>query len=95
MLVPYSLDVVLHAWGLGSPGPVDWEFRVESLGCLSSLVARLALEREVERWSLPAASVGLAVVEAESPLSLLGFINPMSDGVDLHATHVIFLRDAS
>jgi len=94
LVIPYLLDVVFHIGRQRSSGSVNRKLRIKALCRLSALVSRLALQSLVQRRRLPAAAVGLPVVESESAFLFLGFVNSEGYAMDLLAKFVL-LRDTA
>lgn len=94
LLFPNLCNIILNIWWSWTSWSINWEFSVESLSSLSSIISLLLFKRLVQVWSLPSASIDLSIIEAESSLDFLSHSNLLSNGVDL-ISQVFLSTDAS
>lgn len=83
LLFPDLLNVVVHVGRTVAARSINGELHVKPHVCFSTIGSRKVLQCQVEWRRLIAASISLAVVEAEDAFDLLCTGNSLSDAVDL------------
>ena len=83
LFCPNFVNVICNVWRGCTSWSVNWEFLIETLSSFSSLETLLIFKSNIQAWCFPCATVGFAIIEAESTLNLLSHGNLLSNGVDL------------